>query len=107
MAKLHPDPYPGDWRYKSGDDLTDYNTRTDRLFREIPPHRVISFPHADGYAFYFVYSEKPLVLQHIPYGDAWRIDPAYIRGLRLVDIRKHIVHQVMAGPLTPMVPKRP
>ena len=32
---------------------------------------MISFPHADGKAFYMVFSLKPLRLVHIPIGDAW------------------------------------
>lgn len=41
---------------------------------------------ADGLAMYRVISTKPLMLQHIPVGDAYRIHPATIRGLRLSDI---------------------
>lgn len=33
---------------------------------------VISFPHADGKAFYMVFSLKPVNLIHIPIGDAWQ-----------------------------------
>lgn len=48
---------------------------------------IIRFPIADGYALYRVTKEKPLTIQHIPFGDAWSIDSAYIRGLRLVDVK--------------------
>ncbi len=43
---------------------------------------------ADGSALYRVVSTQPLVLQHIPYGDAYRILPATMRGLRLPDIQQ-------------------
>ena len=51
---------------------------------------VISFPVADGKAFYLVTKERPLTLQHIPVGDAYKIDEAYIRGLKVKDIKNMI-----------------
>jgi len=90
MASLHAQPYPGDWDYRIGDDWTTHNTRTDKMLADIPPDRVVRFPFADGHAHYFVFSERPLVLQHIPYGDAWHADPALIRGIRQIDIRKRV-----------------
>ncbi len=47
---------------------------------------LVSFPYADGYAVYRVKSDKPLTLEHVPFGDAWQADPATIRGLRLQDV---------------------
>jgi len=46
---------------------------------------LLAFPVADGYAHYRVSKASPLTLQHVPYGDAWRIPAAHIRGLRKVD----------------------
>ncbi len=43
---------------------------------------------ADGKASYRILSTKPLMLQHIPHGDAYRLLPATIRGLRLPDIQQ-------------------
>ena len=78
MATLHTDPYPGDWNdYRKHDELMD----------AVPGDKVIKFQVADGYAFYFVKSRKPLVLQHIPFYDAYRVHPALIRGLTLVDVQ--------------------
>ena len=48
--------------------------------------KVIRTPRADSYALYMVLKVKPLQLIHIPVGDAWHADPAWIRGLRLVDV---------------------
>ena len=47
---------------------------------------LVSFPVADGYANYVVWRAKPLRLVHLPVGDAWRIDDATARGLRLSDL---------------------
>jgi len=49
--------------------------------------KVVTFPFADGFAYYFIKSERPLILQHIPYGDAYQIPAAHLRGLRLEDIQ--------------------
>jgi len=46
---------------------------------------LLAFPVADGYAHYRVSKASPLTLQHVPYGDAWRISAAHIRGLRKAD----------------------
>lgn len=50
---------------------------------------VVRFPVADGYAHYLVVNDKPLTLQHIPFCDAWQVEPALIRGLRKQDIVKY------------------
>lgn len=47
---------------------------------------VIKFPVADGYAFYLVSKEHPLTLKHIPFGDAWEIPDAHVRGLTKDDV---------------------
>ena len=41
---------------------------------------------ADGYAYYLVTKVRPLTVQHIHVGDAWRIPEAHIRGLNKADI---------------------
>lgn len=48
---------------------------------------IIRFQIADGYAEYMVRSERPLEIVHLDDGDAWKISPAHIRGLRLGDVR--------------------
>ncbi len=44
----------------------------------------VFFPHADGYARYVVLSLKPVVLIHLPVGDAWQYP--YIERLLAKDI---------------------
>jgi len=88
MARLHKNPYPGGWRFLPGEDVNRYIRRTDDLLSSIPENRIMSFPVADGRACYYVVSEKPFVLQHIPCGDAYRIPDAHLRGLRLEDWEK-------------------
>ena len=46
---------------------------------------LLSFPYADGYAFYQVVKVKPFQICHVPYGDAWQVDGMMIRGLRIQD----------------------
>lgn len=41
---------------------------------------------ADGFAYYYVVNEDDPVLVHIPYGDAYAVPEAHIRGLRREDI---------------------
>lgn len=50
---------------------------------------VIKFQIADGYAFYKV-SEDFSTLRHIPFGDAWQIPFAHVRGLTKRDIKEHL-----------------
>lgn len=49
---------------------------------------LVYFPVADGKAIYRVQSFSLLVLQHVPFGDAYMIPMAHIRGLVLSDIRR-------------------
>ena len=53
-------------------------------------HQLVRFPQADGYALYRVVKEQPLTLQHIPFGDAWQVPYAMIRGLRRVDVARMV-----------------
>ena len=48
---------------------------------------ILRLPWADGCAMYRVASEQPLVLEHIPHGDAWHVPAPMIRGLSLADVR--------------------
>lgn len=84
-SRLHPLPYPGDWSYKAGEDWTQYDKRTEALFAAIK-EPIVRFQIADGYAQYAVLSLNPLQLQHIPYGDAYQIPYAHIRGLTTQDV---------------------
>ena len=90
MAKLLDSEYKLPER-ESGEGWGEYYDRTGEILGGLEDKgRIYSYPHADGHAYYYIVSEKPLVLQHVPYADAWHLDPAHIRGLRLSDIQAQI-----------------
>ena len=100
MAKLNG-TVKGDWGFKKGEDFKASAKRQDKLFAELekealkatpsnPTGAIIKFGVCDGYALYRVDSIKPLSLSHIPYGDAWEIPYAYIRGLTLADVKEDV-----------------
>lgn len=60
--------------------------KQEEALRKIPMEKLYLTPVADGYAHYYIESLTPLVLRHIPFGDAWQANPALIRGLRKQDI---------------------
>jgi hypothetical protein len=84
MAKLLATPYKNT-KWDGVEPYREYDKRVSEILKNIGD-QVIKFPVADGYALYFVKTLKPLVLQHIPAGDAWRISAAEIRGLRIADV---------------------
>ena len=47
---------------------------------------ILRWQRADGYAMYLVTKDRPLTLQHIPFGDAWTVEAALIRGLNRNDV---------------------
>jgi hypothetical protein len=49
--------------------------------------KVVRWQRADGYAEYMVWTTSPLALLHLPLGDAWQVEDALIRGLRVSDVR--------------------
>lgn len=51
---------------------------------------VVRWQVADGYASYIVWNTKPLQLVHVAVGDAYSVEDALIRGLRVPDIRKRV-----------------
>lgn len=48
---------------------------------------LMHFSVADGQAWYRVEKERPLCLSHIPFGDAYRIPDAHLRGIKLDDVK--------------------
>lgn len=68
---------------------------------ENPTGALLRFPWADGYALYLVASVRPLVLRHVPYGDAWQIPQAHVRGLTLADVRLRVHNDKQAAKLGP------
>lgn len=47
---------------------------------------ILRWHRADGYASYMVVKQKPLTLSHVATGDAYSVESALIRGLRLSDV---------------------
>lgn len=87
MARLGPDitDFDYDFRNFKQDTFDALQKRFEKMLSE--SDNIIRFPVADGYAFYQVASEKPLVLRYILWCDNYREHPALIRGLRLADVR--------------------
>lgn len=87
MARLDPKPYP-----IPAFDYSDVRGSMKREEEALAPiaDKIIAFPVADNYARYYVKSLKPLVLQHIPTGDAYAIPAAHLRGLTTRDVEKQL-----------------
>ena len=88
MAKLLANKYPIP-QLKDAKNINEHYKEIDRILDEIPKDRLISSSVADGYAYYYIVSFKPLVLQHIPAYDGYMMSPAEIRGMRLQDIKMY------------------
>jgi hypothetical protein len=99
MAMLSNDPIAG-FTQLPGEGFSGYLYRTDKLLKDLldtaaalPEGQykgtVLSFPVADGKAMYLVQKTRPLTLQHIPFGDAWEIPAAHLRGLNMDDVKEH------------------
>jgi hypothetical protein len=97
MAILANETAPG-FEQHAGEGFREYMSRTDKLFNDLLDKEaalpdgtyegvILRFPFADGYAFYVVSKVRPLTLQHIPYGDAWHIPEAHLRGLNMTDVQ--------------------
>ncbi len=78
----------GEFFKKSQADLDGYIHKSHNLSEGEVVGGVVKFQVADGYAFYKVLGDTPLVLQHIPFGDAYEIPNAYLRGLERGDIEE-------------------
>lgn len=51
----------------------------------------VSFPHADGYARYVIFSIKPLILLHLAVGDAWQYP--HVERLTAKDVQQAVDRQ--------------
>jgi len=98
MARLDDSVY-GEWEPRPGEPTDAWLSRTEGALAELERESgrvdvaagdivglVLMFPAADGNAVYRVTKASPLTLQHVPFGDAYRVPPAHIRGLRKQDI---------------------
>ena len=77
----HPS-FPGDCP-----DFREHYKKEAEALDALPQDRIWSTGVADGRAMYLVVSEKPLVMCHIPQGDAYQAPGAHIRGLTLKDVK--------------------
>jgi hypothetical protein len=51
---------------------------------------MLRWQRADGYAHYIVTADKPLTVNHVPFGDAWEVEAALIRGLNRAEVIKQL-----------------
>ena len=92
MARLLKNPAKGHWdlmTYRGGPgcDCPTYTICGDKEYADVEAFgdSVMKFPAGDGQAMYHVVKENPLTLEFIPYGDAWQIPTAHLRGLNYGD----------------------
>jgi hypothetical protein len=90
MAKLLDTQYRLPRLFECGNDWNEYFAEQEKALDEIPVEKLYSYPVADGRALYYIVSMSPLVLQHIPFLDAYQLPMAHIRGLRREDVEQHI-----------------
>jgi hypothetical protein len=87
MARLHKTPYA----MPSQDlPIDEYIEKSEEALANIPADKLYQETYADGYAYYKVLSFKPLILQHVPFLDAWSLPARTIRGLTVADVKTNI-----------------
>lgn len=92
MAKLDPTPYPvpADFVAQNAE-LDRLHAYADTLDDSEYVGAIVRWQVADGYAEYLVTSMAGSgTLQHLPFLDAYTVDPALIRGLRKQDIKERV-----------------
>ena len=92
MARLLKNPAKGHWdtqTYRGGQGCTceDMSDCMNKEWADVEAfgEYIMRFPIADGQAMYHVVKENPLTLEWVPYGDAWQIPTAHLRGLNYED----------------------
>ena len=103
MARLTKNPAPGHWsdygtcyeispagrRRKNTEQCADWEERAAKEKESLEAfdvNDVYAMPVADGAARYWIKSEQPLVLAHIPYMDAYRLMPAELRKVTMKQV---------------------
>lgn len=65
-----------------------------RTSDELPQGKIVGalmrFQVADGYAYYVVSQESPLILLHVPWADGYKANPATIRGINKTYILNYL-----------------
>jgi hypothetical protein len=100
MAKLDPPYVLPDFDWSNGFQNDPHTKAFDALFAEakaLPEGTLVGallrWQRADGYAVYRITNERPFTIQHVPFGDAWTVEPALIRGLTLSDAREMVARE--------------
>ena len=92
-----------DWDMQENESFLEYIERQDKMLEDLNKQaensknlvgQIIDFPVADGKALYLVEKLNPLTLSHIPYGDAYTVHPALIKGLDIDDIKDHVARKI-------------
>lgn len=87
------------WDKKEGEDFSTWIARQDKMLKDLLDrskrarnliNKVIYFPVADGKAWYLVDKIEPLILTHIPFGDAYEVNPIMIKGLDVEDVQEMV-----------------
>lgn len=95
MAQLRqsieiPTDYSDGWREREAEALSTAQKTAQARNKGDLVGEILRWQRADGYAQYMVVSQKPLALAHLIIGDAWQVEAALIRGLRLTDVREMV-----------------
>jgi hypothetical protein len=102
MAKVYRAPLAApEWTVNSSWESNDreFERYLDNLRKLVPAAtgknadlvgKVVGFGVADGKALYMVWRTRPLELVFINYLDGYQIPDAYMRGLRVADIRERV-----------------
>jgi hypothetical protein len=97
MARLGSPIYPDipmrEDEYGKYPESWEQEVNWEKDFMDENSHRVLRFQVADGYAQYYVESERPLVLRHIATFDMYSIPDAHVRGLTLADVKNQLTAQ--------------
>ena len=82
-------PQSSDWQKEMEDEDAAFSAprkKSESLKGDAVVGAIMSWGRGDGCAYYIVTNDKPLTLQWIPYGDAWTVEAALIRGTTKEDI---------------------
>lgn len=82
--------------------MDELQEQSDNLPNDVIIGGIITFPIADGRAYYQVANDKPLQLVHLPFMDAWHASEITIRGLNVDDVKLMLKRSKSMPRLKPM-----
>jgi hypothetical protein len=87
-----PENFDFDAHYKAQEEVMKHleDESAKSLEDDNPVGFLLNFHVGDGYATYRVVSTKPLSLELVPFGDAYQVSAAHIRGLNMTDVRQEM-----------------